>query len=585
MTSTAPFWKGRLFAPSIPVAEDGDIAPARRAETYGPLVSLRLEALPFSAEVEAAAAARPEAGEDLKYWADAWNSSFPLWERDALARRGRLANLDRTTGEDPAAAAVAGFLAAPRSEHDYIDAYQIEGLTRASAERERQKDDPALSLARTLRAARAFRAGSRLKPFCTSFEVLSDGRPAGSAILAETGEAPKLQGVTGEDAFTERADRELAEAHARARFVQPDFDYWNWGFVRPFLDRTVVGWAGRRYVGDRPSHGSDFENRQRRLVIAGALADLAAHGEHYAVVTPREVNGHKGSTLVDLKGIATIHDALRTVEFSLPGCAAVTVERQEGYLGANRYFFHDGLMLGSTRLDPLATPYDRDPAEALDHTVSMGTVARPNSDGANSLADTGGHDDYAFEVASALTENGFRDFTLDLGLFTSETSPAGVIETYRLLSIGDLWSADFLSLDPAFLFDGLAGEFSDYDTRLADLVTRLVSEHEGIPRLAGPFLEAVEAYGRFATVAHLVARSVLSWSGPWKEGDVSQSLLAMMAHFAVFVASERDDALHPYELEWAEDLVPDLSYGGFHNWLWRSKEAEAIVAGMEAATS
>jgi hypothetical protein len=308
---------------------------------------------------------------------------------------------------------------------------------------------------------------------------------------------------------------------------------------------------------------------ERRIAMAGAIADMASQRIPIAVLSPRDTNGRTRSLLLDITLVDTIQSALDLLDNTDRFSWAATVEPHEGYMTANRYFFHNGRMIGSTCLDPAAHPYDAEVSGGFDRRLSL-DVTNLIDDGDFLVADSddlAAHEQYARMIGALLQTQGVMDFALDVGLQDKWSNADGSIEhEFRVLAVSDLWSADTYSLDYAVLAACLRQEATLYSTKLEAALDALAI-HPDFGRLAPVFREIVEAYGREAMIARLIQRSSSTYRGVWDEETVNDVIEESVVHYVRF-ADEGE--VTPSEIEAAEDQVSFLRYDGFHEWLWKS---------------
>lgn len=558
MQDQTPFWKGRLFKPSTPRDHEADLGFGRRLDRFGYLTGVRLEALPFTKNIDEAAAACPTAERDLRMWADAWNSSFPDWEEKAIREAQREAAIrDEATNPDSLKHVVAKFLESEPSDEDAWIAYRLEKTPRVTPSDTHLVASPDTMLARTLRSARSFVAALNLPAYCTAFHVFEDGQNRSfTAILAANAPdgSPRLEGHLGR--YPSIYDV-VYEKHCESFSTSSDYPFWDWKFLRPHLDRTVVGWTAGMYT-DREDLSSDrFRLEERLAVLGGALADLAAQGEYLALLTMRESCGGMQQLTVKIGHIRSIQEGAAVLSSVLPAsCMAATVEKLEDNFASRRYFLYGGEIVGTAVLDPEFTPYDGRSAPYVERD---------------------GLDRYAREIAALLSDNGIADCAFDIALKGGAR--------LCVLSVCDLWNCGFLSFDPAMLYKKVRADFTEYDTVVEDRLAYTISETLEVSRLASTYLEIMDAFGRDNLIAHLSAQTSWGWDAPLGRNVVIQYMLGMISDIIQFAASERRNVVTGAEEEFAEDALSDYQRGRFHEWLWSAKEAADIVAKMDSGGS
>lgn len=557
MQDQTPFWKGRLFKPSTPRDHEADLGFGRRLDRFGYLTGVRLEALPFTKNIDEAAEACPKAERDLRMWADAWNSSFPSWEEKAIREAQRQAAMrDEATNPDSLKHVVAKFLESEPSDEDAWIAYRLEKTPRVTPSDTHLVASPDTMLARTLRSARSFVAALDLPAYCTAFHIFEDGQNRSfTAILATNAVdgSPRLEGHLGRHPSIYDV---VYEKHCESFSTTSDYPFWDWKFLRPHLDRTVVGWTAGMY-SDRAELASDnFRFEARQIVLGGALADLAAQGEDRALLTMRESAGGMRQFTVEIGHIRSIQEGGAVLSAVLPeNCMAATVEKLEDDFTSRRYFLYGGEIVGSAVLDTDFTPYDG--------------RSEP-------FVERDGLDEYAREIAALLADNGIADCAFDIALKGAKL---------KVLSVCDLWNCGFLSFDPAMLYEKVRADFTEYDTVVEDRLAYAVHETLEVARLASTYLEIMYAFGRDNMIAHMSAQTGWGWDAPLSRNVVMLYMVGMIADIIQFAASERRDVVTGAEESFAEDAISDYQRGPFHEWLWSAKEAADIVAKMDSVGS
>lgn len=578
MTSTTPFWTGKLFMPCV--SEDHCFTPPdRRVDSAGCATVLRIEALPFPDDIERAAAVAPQAEADLRAWQEAWDRSFPNWWQsgpalDVLAARGG----QKPAVEEEIRRDIERFREHPGMTPALL-AFHIEKRALSVSPPREEPPSAEVLVARTLRAASAFASFSRLTPFVSAVRVCIDGDAVMTAVLTGHDEdgisrlsRPHGGGLETGDV---RFDHDLFSFLQRLGGEEnagPQF--WTWDFLRDHLGRTVFG------VGP-----SDFEARyrewdhrrmeERRIMLAGAIADLAAQRHSIAVLSPRDNNSRSKARLLDITRIYTIRSALDLLDNTDRFSWAATIELLEGYMTVNRYFFHGGRLIGSTCVDPTAHPYDPEVSKGFDRRLTF-DVTSLITDGDFNIADSedlAAHEQYARTIGALLLEHGVMDYTLDVGLYSKGTNADGTAEhDFRVLAVSDLWSADTYSFDFAVLAGLLRDEAALYSTKL-DTALDTLANHPDFGRLAPDFREVVEEYGRGAMIARLIQRSSSTYRAVWDEQTVNDVIEESVVHYVRLA----DDAFTPDEVEAAEDRVSFLRYDGFHEWLWKSRRGKQVA--------
>jgi hypothetical protein len=558
------------------MSEDDDFSPPQRRSTLGGCAFLlRLEALPFPDDIDQAIASAPQAEADLRAWQEAWDRSFPNWWQaetalKILAARGK----DEALPEDVIRGDIERFLATPGSE-PAITAFLIEKRASSVAPLVGKKTSPEILVARTLRAASAFASFARLSPFVSAINVVIDGFNAGISLLIGHDE----DGVS-----------RLARPHARYGHEEvgdPRFDddllnffiklgaeetagpqFWTWTFLHEHLGRTVFGVGPTHFeIMDREP---DMRRMQdRRIMLAGAIADMAARQHPVAIYTPRVTNSSKHAQLLDISRIETIRSALDLLDNTDRSSWSATVEPLDDYMSVNRYFFYGGHMIGATCVDPTAHPYDHEASNGFDRRLTC-DVTGLITDGNFNVADIEcllAHTQYAHTVAALLRDHGIMDYALDVGLYSTGTDADGTIEyDFRVLAVSDLWHAETFSFDVAALTGLLKNEAELYREKL-DVSLAALADHPDFGRLAPDFRTVVEEYGREAMIARILQRSSSVYRDAWDEATVRDVLEESVVHFVRFA---HDDTVTPSEIEAADDKVSFLRYDGFHEWLWKT---------------
>ncbi|MBY3155323.1 hypothetical protein HFO56_23655 [Rhizobium laguerreae] len=571
MTSTERFWTGMLFRPCV--GEDDCFSPPdRRSDTAGCATVLRIEALPFPDDIERAAAAAPQAEPDLRAWQEAWDRSFPNWWQTDFALKV-LAARDRgsISSDEVLRGQIERFRAKPGYE-PALTAFRIEKRALSIAPPDVESPSEEVMVARTLRAASAFSSFARLTPFVSAIHVVIDRIGDAMAVLNghDDDGVSRLSRPHARYGASEtgdvRFDDDLLAFFAKLGVEEiPGLQFWTWDFLRGHLGRTVFGVGPTEFEArDREIDRRRME--ERRILLAGAIADMAAQRISAAVLSPRDINGGTRSRLLDLTRVDTIKSALDLLDNTDRFAWASTVEPLERYMTMNRYFFHDGRMIGSTCVDPAAHPYDAEVSKGFDRRLTFDVTNLVDDGEFNTVdsEDLAAHEQYARDIGALLQNHGVMDFALDVGLLGMGTNAAGSIERdFRVLAVSDLWSADTYSLDYAVLAGCLRGEAALYSTRL-DAALDALASHSDFGRLAPDFREVVESYGRGAMIARLIQRSSSTYCGAWDDETVKDVIEESVVHY-VRLADE--GLVTPSEKEAAEDKVSFLRYDGFHEWL------------------
>jgi hypothetical protein len=561
MTSTTPFWKGALFQRCFDDSrfdEEGFPALRRRFAEFGCLTVLRIEALPFADDIEKAIAAAPSAEADLRFWQEAWDRSFPDWRNgDAVERALTKRTEEYPDKADGLGTAIAGFIENP-GYHPAIRAFQIEKHSLSAAVPPQPRPDGAAMIARTLRAASTFGAFARLTPHVSAIHVVLDDKDIVTALLTghDEGGIPFLAKHYPRQHTEPRFDVGLSRLlHRFGEEESPDPMFWSWDFLHDHLGRTVFGIGPSRFEArEREIDGRRL--KESHTMLAGAIADMAAHGEKFAVYTPRGGNVKRKPRRIDLSQVTTIRSARDLLDTTTRYEWAATVEPFQAYHAVNRYFFHDGVVVGSTCTDPTSHPYERNGDKGLDRRLSIGASALLE-DGEGKIIDSSifeSHDCFAREVGRLLKEREFFDFALDVGTTTS-----GTIE---VVAISDLWSAQTYSFDWRFLVEKLQSEAAAFDVKL-EAALDVMASHPDFGRLTAEFRDVVSSYGRGAMIARLIHRSWSPYLDVWSEDRVNDALVEAMVHYILSGKSNANQA----ELEAAEDQIGSLEYDGFHYWL------------------
>jgi hypothetical protein len=551
MTET-PFWKGRLFKPSEN-AETNRYQPGflRREDAFGCLVAVRLEALPFAVDVEAAITMQPAAADDIRDWAHSWNTSFPGWEASSWAGDARRfrndinRKLERARFVDET---ISEFLASESKDNDAIKAYNIEGSEKYPATLAGD-DEPRARIARVLRTARAFRAGCLMPPFCIGFEVFHDGQRALSVTLTgrDTAGTPILSALRYAFAgYDPRGDDNLWIRFFNQANSRETPAYWDWKFLRAQLARTVVG-VQYRAGGDNG-----------RVRLAGALADMAAQGERTALVSFRH-DGKRESKILAIRGIKTIREAVDQLSVTMPAASSATVENEPHYITRSRFFIHGGRVIGSKGNDPLLTPSDPD--------ADRERYGRTALD----MGDVRAIDLFAEEVSTALRENGVQECAVEIGL---NWVGYGLGPRFEVVSVDDLWTSDFLAFDPATLIGEVAEGYLRFETML-DKVLAEAEEWPRFSRFAKPFREIVQLYGKSAMVAFVLSQNNKTTS--WTEEDFRTVLRRLMVGFVLMVSIANAAATTDEESASVAKSADMHFLEGFRQWLTASEAARAIV--------
>lgn len=565
MISATPFWKGMLFHRCFDDSrfdEEGFPALSRRFAQTGCVTVLRIEALPFADDIERAIAAAPSAEADLRFWQESWDRNFDnWWASDRVAEAVTARTDERPDHTASLKKAIAGFTENP-GDQPALRAFQIEkGLLSIGVPPEPRPEELAM-IARTLRAASAFGAFARLTPHVSAIHVVLDNHDISTALL--TGH--------DEDGVPRLAKHYRGRHHAHER-DDPRFDgdlwnllyrlgqeetadpmFWSWDFLHDQLGRTVFGVGPGRF--EAMDEIDDRRLKERRIMLAGALADMTAQGAKFAVYTPRGGNVKCGPRRIDLSQVSTIRSAHDLLDNISRYEWAATVEPLQAYRAVNRYFFHDGVVVGSTCTDPAAHPYDGHGDNGFSRRLSAGASALLE-DGDGTVEDNAtlaSHDDFAREVGRLLGERGVIDFALDVG--TTETG------TLEVVAVSDLWSAQTYSFDWRVLVETLQREAAAFELKL-DAALDAMSSHPVFGRLAAEFRDVVSAYGRGAMIARLIHRSSSVYRGVWDDNQVKEALVEALVHYIRSGESSANDC----ELEAAEDHVSFLQYDGFHYWL------------------
>lgn len=559
MTSTKQFWKGKLYRRCV--SEDEEFTPPdRRSSVTGCISVFRIEALPFADDIARALDAAPASKTDLLAWQSAWSRSFPGWEQGKAAQ-SVLSKLTDTLPDRSSVEAISrdieDFL--NRDHHEpALAAFSIEKRARAAVPAAVPPTPEAVLVARTLRAANAFAAFASLMPFTTALKVTIEGVDAGMVVLTGfTDDGLAILGNRyGDDP---RLDRDLDGMFSRLgddTYAPPPF--WTWDFLWDHLGRTVFGVCPTDFEArEREIDRDDLE--RRRIALAGALADMAANGVCQAVFSPRDVNGKAKARALHIENVETIQQALDLIDNVDRFTWSATVEPMEGYMTVNRYFFHGGRMIGSTCVDPKAHPYDRECRNGFDQRLSFGASALID-DGEFAVIDgehLPPHNEYARKVGDLLRERGILDFALDVGMLNNE-------RTFRVIGVGDLWSAQTYSFDQTVLSKLIADEANEYDSKL-DVALDGLAAHPDFSRLTPAFREVVEKYGRGTMIARLIKRSSSVYRGAWNEEQVNSALEEAVVHYVRCSPDDFTDA----EEEAAEDRVSFVQYDGFHGWVWK----------------
>nr|WP_250808612.1 hypothetical protein [Neorhizobium tomejilense] len=565
MQDIGQFWKGRLFTSAV--LEAGYHEFLKRTDHYGPLVRFGLEALPFGDDVEYAAILCPEAESDLRFWKSSWDASFPDWERKAKRE-----SVSKLTPEEE----LARYLADEPRPGDAYQALRLEDmlLAREPEETERRPaTGPGERLPRVLRSARTFAAASRVGAFTTALRYSdTDGHPR-CAVFGRTrddGTVRLFRSREDHDAQG-RSDSELIrELDKLATERQAGFAYWEWPFLEPYLGRTVFGI--RAFVCEDFLRGNnqaaDYANR---VPLAGAIADLAAHGAAKAIVTPVETNGLPQATRqLDIRDVTTIGEALARLNFELPLMYAATVEEHIRYAAARRFFFFDGRLLGSSTLDERAHPYSADCADA----VAYGEKGTWRSclafdDEIEALA---GH---ALKAGQTLAANGIVDFAIDVGLRSPDGhgDPRGEL---HVLSVHDLFDTETLAFDPVHICEALIGQFGDFNTLISEELGRFRSSPE-LGDLADPFVAVMEMFGCDALLAQTAAKLRSMIFRPLAEA-VEVAVLDNAGAFANFIRCNYPDTplLANVDADLGEYSLSD--YDAFREWLYSGDHEVEIDA-------
>lgn len=495
MTDIDPFWKGRLFntaAINAPYREY-----PTRADRYGPLVGFELETLPYADHVAVAIPLAPQAADDLRFWQDSWQAAFPGWETPP--ERPVPVNIE---------VEIASFIERQSHPNDAYTALHLErrATDRPSAgmpgaTRQSDMDCPtAKTVAATLRSARMFRAAVDAGAYTTALgytqrnghrrhAIIGPMRPDGLVELSDVDFSARAE--TREDNTTYRILDDMVTQ------AMPDLPFWEWPFLRPFLNRTVFGVTSFERELSSRRHDDRFDDG-RSVPLAGALADLAVQGEEFALVTPHEINGIPSQPLsIPLKGVSSIGDALGRLRSTLPATYAATVEKREYYTHARRYFFHGGRLIGKSTLLEDADPYE------TCHATSSARGHRGEWEFGEG-DDVSRGETHAMEAASALVEQGIIDFALDI----AQSSDPDVVDgegTFSVLAVMELWSAGMLGFDPVILARKLRWERDVLIDILTDkLLDRFMAESSEFLRLV--WADILELYGMEALVSTAAGR-------------------------------------------------------------------------------
>jgi hypothetical protein len=567
MTSMKQFWKGKLYRRCLNENADGLTPPERRSLATGCISVFRIEALPFPGDIQRAVFAAPAAEADLRAWQSAWHRSFPGWE-EGKAAQTVLSKLEDASPNRGSIEAISKDIEEFLGRDQYapaLTAFAIEKRTRAVVPAVSDPTPEAVIVARTLRAANAFSALVRLQPFTTALQVTIDGTDAGMAVLTGFTEdgMPILSNRYGNEP---RLDGNLDNMFRHlGRETSPAPAFWTWDFLWDELGRTVFG------VSPSGFEASERENdrlarEHRRIALAGAIADMASQGTTHAVFSPRDANGTAKALTLEIGHIETIQAALDMIDNVGIFTWSATVEPLERYISVNRYFFHGGRLIGSTCVDPTSHPYDSQCRDGFDKRLTSGASALIE-DGEVTIsdeADLDAHDEYARKIGDLLRERGVLDFALDVGMLDKGESGGPIQRSLRVLSVGDLWSAQTYSFDQTILAEIVLEETEDYSRKL-DVALDAVANHPDFGRLAPSFREVVEAYGRGTMVARLIKRSSSIYRGAWNEEHVKDVIDEALAHY---VLSSTDDFTVAEE-EAAQGLASFLQYDGFHEWVWK----------------
>ncbi|MCS4088729.1 hypothetical protein [Rhizobium sp. BK176] len=565
MTSSTPFWKGTLFQRCFDDSrsdEEGFPVLRRRLARSGCVTVLRIEALPFVDDIERAIAAAPSAEADLRFWQEAWDRSFPDWRNGDAVKRA----LAKRTEECPNHSqslerAIAGFIENP-GDQPALQAFRIEKHSLSIAVPPQPRPDESAMIARTLRAASAFGAFARLTPCVSAVHVVLDDNDIVTALLTGHDEdgVPRLAkhypGRSEADKNDPRFDADLSKLLYRlGEEESADPMFWSWDFLHDHLGRTVFGVGPSRFEA---IEREIFERRlnESRIMLAGALADMAANATKVAIYTPRGGNVKRRPRRIDLSRVSTIRSAHDLLDNIARYEWAATVEPWQAYRTLNRYFFHDGVIVGSTCTDPAAHPYDGDSDKGFDRRLSLGASALLE-DGEGTIdhsAILASHADFAREVGKLLKEREVLDFALDVG-----TTKSGALE---VVAISDLWSAQTYAFDWRGLVETLQREAAAFDIKLEAALDEMAS-HPDFGRLATEFRDVVSSYGRGAMIARLIHRSWSAYLDVWREDRVKDALVEAMVHYILSGKSNANQT----EIDAAEDQISFLHYDGFHYWL------------------
>jgi hypothetical protein len=566
MTSATPFWKGTLFHRCFDdyrFDEEGFPALSRRFAQIGCLTVLRIEALPFADDIERAIDAAPSAEADLRFWQESWDRSFQnWWKTDSVSRALAARTEDRPDHAASLKRAIAGFAEKP-GDQPALRAFQIEKGLLSIAVPPQQRPDEAAMIARTLRAASAFGAFARLTPHVSAIHVVLDDYDIGTALLTGHDEdgVPRLaRHYPGRHRAHERDDPRFDDDLSKllrrlGQEESADPMFWSWDFLHDHLNRTVFGVGPSRFEAQEREI-DDRRLQESRIMLAGAIADMAAQGAKCAVFTPRGGNVKRKPRLLDLSQVSTIRSAHDLLDNISRYEWAATVEPLQSYRTVNRYFFHDGAVIGSTCTDPAAHPYEGYVDKGFDSRLSAGASALIE-DGDGTITDNAilaSHDGFAHEVGKLLKERDVLEFALDVG-----TTEKGTLE---VVAISDLWSAQTYSFDWRVLVGTLQLEAAVFDGKL-DAALDAIATHAEFGRLATEFRDVVQAYGRGAMIARLIHRSWSAYLDVWREDRVKDALVEAMVHYIRSGESNANEA----EIEAAEDQVSFLQYDGFHDWL------------------
>jgi hypothetical protein len=567
MTSEAPFWKGKLFHRCFDEGrfdEDGFPALCRRFMKTGAATVLRIESLPFSADIERATAAAPSAEADLRFWQESWDRSFPDWWKTAPSTQALAAAADDTRVQAAVLEKdIARFAESPGSAPG-LRAFGLEKRSLSISVPPQPTPDESVRIARTLRAASAFGAFARLTPHLAAIHVVLDGTDITTALLTGHDEdgVPRLATPypgrhRASDRDDPRFDEDLSKLYHRlGQEESADPMYWSWDFLHDHLGRTVFGVGPSRFEA-REGDVDERRLKESRIMLAGAIADMAAHGTKAAIYAPRGGNVKRKARRVDLSQVSTIRSALDLLDsLGRPEWAA-TVEPLRPYRAVNRYLFHGGLIVGTSCTDPASHPYDGHGDKGFDRRLSAGASALlEDGEGTiNDCATLASHAGFARLVGKLLEDRDILDFALDVG-----TTEDGTLE---LIAINDLWSAQTYSFDWRVLVESLQLEAMAFEDKL-EAALDAMSAHPDFGRLAPDFRGVVEAYGRGAMIAKLMQRSWSPHRNAWDGDQVRYSLEESMVHYIRSGESNANEA----EIEAAEDRVSFLQYDGFYDWLW-----------------